>query len=146
MVYVLTNGFEQARATNYTQGDNFDIWTAAMNGVGVVADPRLAHAGTNFLVLSDGSVGTSLPTVPDRSYALNFAYRNISSSDTQEISFAGSARAYLGFPTNALPSSEPPQLVPKLRLCAGQQVEIISSNCVVNGVDCVPAGGTPGAP
>jgi subtilisin-like proprotein convertase family protein len=73
---VLTDGFEQTAAGDYTSNSTFGKgWTVTSNQVSVVNDPVNACAGDNFLALAGGTIFTNLPTVAGKTYALTFAYR-----------------------------------------------------------------------
>ena len=92
------NGFEAAFPTNYSQGQTFDIWSVVTSSVGVVRDTNLVNTGSNFLALSDGGVATQLPAIQERTYSLRFAYRNISSSDTQDLQLRCISPRLFGLP------------------------------------------------
>ncbi len=73
----LVSGFEaptSSRVTTLNVDDVFDGWTVDAGRPSVLTGP-LAHTGTNLLVLRDGSIYASVPTVPDRAYRLQFAHR-----------------------------------------------------------------------
>jgi len=69
------NGFEGAAAGDYTQGHYFDGWAVNANQVTVITDTNLAYRGSNLLALADGVISRLLPTVPDQTYTLSYAYR-----------------------------------------------------------------------
>ena len=70
------DGFEQAMAGDYTNGQTFGKgWTVISNQVTVVTDPTNAYEGSNFLALASGAVSNTLPTVAGQTYTLSFAYR-----------------------------------------------------------------------
>ena len=70
------DGFEQATAGDYTNGQTFGKgWTVISNQVTVVTDPTNAYEGSNFLALASGAISNTLPTVAGQTYTLSFAYR-----------------------------------------------------------------------
>ncbi|HUZ08213.1 MAG TPA: LamG-like jellyroll fold domain-containing protein, partial [Candidatus Paceibacterota bacterium] len=73
---ILTDGFEQTSAGDYTNGKTFgNGWTVTGNQVSVVTDTNTTPYGSNFLALANGTILTNLPTVAGRTYTLSFAYR-----------------------------------------------------------------------
>ncbi|HEY5232223.1 MAG TPA: S8 family serine peptidase [Verrucomicrobiae bacterium] len=73
---ILTDGFEQTSAGDYTNGKTFgNGWTVTSNQVSVVTDTNTTPYGSNFLALANGVISTNLPTVAGQTYTLTFAYR-----------------------------------------------------------------------
>jgi subtilisin-like proprotein convertase family protein len=71
---VLTNSFE-GLAGDYTLGQTVAGWIVTANQVSVPTDPTNAYQGNNFLALANGTLSTTLTTVPGATYTLTFAYR-----------------------------------------------------------------------
>ncbi len=71
----LASNFEGQTATNYTAGQILSGWVVAANQVSVQTDPANAYQGTNLLALANGTLSTTLATVPGANYTLTFAYR-----------------------------------------------------------------------
>ncbi len=72
---LLTSGFEGQTAGAYTNGQSVDGWIVTNNQVGLISDPALAQAGSNFLALSSGTIMRTLPTTAGRPYSLSYAHR-----------------------------------------------------------------------
>ena len=144
-IVVLTNSFENALATNYSFLDpvlnRFENWSVLSNGVAVLTDTNLAFEGTNLLALSNGKILLPLPNVlPDHDYLLSFAYRKVSSSPTQSLSFAVPSDANI---FRRLQVTMPPPggadavAAPKVRLCPSQKITLIAdTSCIVTGITC----------
>ena len=69
--------FESASSGDYLadNGDSVDIWSVDNNQVSVVNDPATAQGGNQFLALANGTISTSLKTIPGNQYTVSFYYR-----------------------------------------------------------------------
>ncbi|HKQ37608.1 MAG TPA: S8 family serine peptidase [Verrucomicrobiae bacterium] len=137
-VTVFSNSFENAIPGIYATNPSppaittVDDWTVTSNYVAVLTDStNVAHTGTNFLALSHGAISRGITNLlPGHEYVLNFGERKISSSPTQNI--------HVVVPTDDTPfeavfpvpppGADDPVEVPKLRVCPGQDVVVISTN------------------
>ncbi|MGH7992319.1 MAG: LamG-like jellyroll fold domain-containing protein, partial [Limisphaerales bacterium] len=71
----LVGSFE-GLADDYGVGQTVGGWTVTGNQVSVQNDPANAYPGTsNYLALANGTLSTTLTTVPGATYTLTFAYR-----------------------------------------------------------------------
>jgi subtilisin family serine protease len=150
------NGFEAALPTNYSASNllfqSFDNFLVISNGVSILADTNVALQDTNYLALSHGAVSMLLTNLqPHREYLLGFANRKVSSSPAQQVQVDVSSQAdifrHLGGGRPA-PGGADAVLVPKLRLCANQEVriEVPTNQCLVAGAACLGPNGDPNAP
>jgi subtilisin-like proprotein convertase family protein len=67
--------FESAVPGDYAASSAVDGWNVISNQVSVVTDTNTADQGSNFLALANGTISTTVPTVPGVNYTLSFAYR-----------------------------------------------------------------------
>jgi subtilisin-like proprotein convertase family protein len=72
---LFSESFEGYAMTPYTNGQIFGVWMVQTNHVTITNAPPPAHSGSQFLVLGDGQVETSLPTTAGKRYRLEYAYR-----------------------------------------------------------------------
>jgi subtilisin-like proprotein convertase family protein len=136
-IVVFSNSFENVfpglYATNPSPPAITTIadWTVVSNSVAILGDTNVAHSGSNFLALSHGMISRGITNLlPGREYFLNFAQRKISSSPTQNVHVPVQTddtpyEALSPFPP---PGADDPVEVPKLRVCPGQDVVVISTN------------------
>lgn len=86
---VTFSDFEFSAPTNNVNGAYFGPRTGTPDGwnimttdpVTVLTNPPLANTGAQSLVLRSGQILRSLPTTPQRSYRLNYAYRQVPNLD-----------------------------------------------------------------
>ena len=72
----LASDFDTVAAGDYTAGQTVGGWNVAGNQVSVQTDPANAYPGnSNLLALANGTLSTTLATVPGATYTLTFAYR-----------------------------------------------------------------------
>ena len=139
-ITVFSNSFENILAGMYASNAVIDSWTVTSNAVGVMTDTNVfgAHSGSNFLALSHGAISRGLTNLlPGHEYILRFGEHKISSSPTQNIRVPVPTYANpftnLNPPPGPLPGNPFAVPVPKLRVCPGQDVVIISTNRVFFG-------------
>ena len=69
---VWTDSFEAYPRQTILQGSTFGSWTVLTNQVVIATNPP-ATDGTNLLVLGNGAVSNTLPTIPGRKYILQYS-------------------------------------------------------------------------
>ena len=141
--------FDATTRRAYAAKETFDGWTVITNQVAVTNDWMFGSTHSNVLALSDGRIGTTLGTIPERQYYLRFAYRRESSSPTQQITFPVGPVIPAGYqpPSATLPLIAPAVVTPKLRVVAGQEVHVtVPRNALVSvsATELVRATGNPG--
>jgi subtilisin-like proprotein convertase family protein len=140
-ILVFSNSFEDAFAGLYATNPSPPAittvadWTVRSNSVAILSDTNVASTGSNFLALSHGMISRGLTNLlPGREYIFNFAQRKISSSPTQNVRVPVSI--YADPYNNLNPVPNPPAtireaaIVPKLRLCPGQDVTVLCTNTI----------------
>ena len=121
--------FDALPPSVYTMGSTIpDIWQVIANTVAITNDSGLSGIHTNYLALSGGAISTRMDVRSERQYRLEFAYRKVSSSQTQEVQFP------VGFTRATVPDLDPitgvisPGVIaPKLRVSPGQVVHLTVS-------------------
>ncbi len=72
---VTTNSLAGAAAGDYAKGQTVAGWTVNTNQVSLVNDPLNAYQGNNLLALANGSLSTTIATVPGQTYSVTLPYR-----------------------------------------------------------------------
>ncbi|MBI1841821.1 MAG: S8 family serine peptidase [Verrucomicrobia bacterium] len=143
--------FDATTRRFYLTNEVFDGWKVLTNQVAVTNDWMVGSGHSNVLALSNGRVGTTLGTIPERQYYLRFAYRSESSCPTQQIAFPVGPVIPAGYlpPDPAIPLIAPAVVTPKLRVVAGQEVRVTvprTALASVSPTDIVRAIGAPAQP
>ena len=78
---LLGTGFEGDSPGDHLPPGTVDGWTITGNKVTIINNPALAHTGNQSLALRDGHIARSLATLPNHTYRLTFAYRQVPTLD-----------------------------------------------------------------
>lgn len=104
----------------------FGPWTVLALSSAIIPDPQSGTTHSNVLALSHGTVATSLKAKDQRLYSMEFAYRNQSSANTQEITFDVGPVTYTNYQVgdHLLGTIAPAVAAPKVRLTPGQEIQV----------------------
>jgi subtilisin-like proprotein convertase family protein len=73
---IYVSGFEDVTNGVYSMGESLDGWTVVASEVGVMTDPSVAYAGSNFLALASGRLAQTFTTLPGAAYELRYYARS----------------------------------------------------------------------